>query len=107
MTERRRSDGRDERPSATGAGGEVTGDGFDGIELGLRRDDPAFVRRMHRLTRASRRNAVAVVVSLLASAVLLTVALGTQSLTALLGGGVALMAAFTSDGHHRRRFGSD
>ena len=80
---------------------------IDNVELGLLRDEPAFVRRMHRLQRAATLNEVTVVVFLVASAVFLTLALATQSLSAWVAGGLAFVTTFAVDSRYQRRLGRE
>lgn len=72
------------------------------IEQALRRDDPAFVRRMRRVQRADRANAVTIVSFLVAAAVLLAIGLATRSWFVWLAGGVVFVAAFAVDEGYRR-----
>lgn len=72
------------------------------IEVGLRQDDPEFERRMQRIERADIGNALAVFTLLAASAVLLVIGLATQTLSAWIGGVVALFGSFLVDHHYQR-----
>lgn len=84
---------------------DLLAEAIEEIELGLQRDDPRFLRRMGRLRRASKLNAIGVVGFLVASAVLLTAALATRSLWAWIAGSAAFLAAFAVDDLYRRAVG--
>ena len=81
---------------------EQIGAVIDKIERALAIDDPAFVRRFHKIRRSEAINAVIVFVLLAAGAVLLTVAVAT---TTVVPGAIALAAltgAVLADELHQR-----
>ena len=80
-------------------------DAIGEIADGLGREDPDFVRRVHRLERAEIMSALAVFLLLAVGAVLMTVGLATLSWPAWAAGGLAFVASFAVDHHHRHTVG--
>lgn len=71
------------------------------IEQALKREDPAFVRRLHALRRAEIGTVVTVALLLVSGAVLLTVGLATLSWLAWGGGLLALLTSVVVDERHK------
>jgi Protein of unknown function (DUF3040) len=73
-----------------------------GVEQGLARDDPAFVRRFHNRCRTEFALAVLVFLLLATGAVFLAVGLATHSWPAWVGGVLAFRASFGANALHER-----
>jgi hypothetical protein len=76
---------------------------IDELERALQQEDPSLATRFEKLRRTNTRNDVAVFSLLTISAVLLAIALATQSAIAGLGGVAAYLASFLVDSRHQRK----
>jgi hypothetical protein len=75
---------------------------IDDVELALRREDPAFVRRFRRLQHSETLRVVTIFVFIAVGAVLMTVGLATASVVATSLGVAAMLAGCLVEIRHRR-----